>query len=87
MTYTSLKDFGGSMAEQNADRKAGTAFDGLEHFSIESARPVLGDLVHRAGVLDERTVITRNGRPSAAVVSIADLERLLALDAAAANAA
>lgn len=51
-----------------------------EGISLRAARTCLGDLVIRAGVLDERIVITRNGKQAAALIGIRDLERLRAFD-------
>jgi len=53
-----------------------------ESFGLEGARKTLGDLVIRAGYGNERIVITRKGKPTAALVGIRDLERLRSLDAA-----
>lgn len=41
----------------------------METVSIEEARKTLGDLVDRARLLDEPTLITRNGKPGAMVVN------------------
>ncbi len=46
------------------------------------ARARLADLVGRVGYGGERLLLTRHGRPAAALVPVADLERLEALDAA-----
>ena len=43
---------------------------------VDKARDELGSIVNRAALEGERTVLTRHGLPAAAVVSIADLERL-----------
>lgn len=40
------------------------------------ARTALTDLINRAQYQGTRTVITRHGRPVAAIISIADLEML-----------
>src|SRR6185312_6653657 len=47
-----------------------------EEVTIEDVRTNLGDLANRVGYGGERLVITRHGKPVAALVSIADLERL-----------
>ncbi len=57
-----------------------------EVISIDSARDTLGALVLRAAMKNERITITRHGLPAAALVSIADLDRLRTLDAEAAAA-
>jgi prevent-host-death family protein len=44
--------------------------------SIAKAREQLAELVNRAAYGGERPVLTRRGRPVAAIVPIADLERL-----------
>lgn len=43
---------------------------------VDKARDELGAIVNRAALDGERTVLTRHGLPAAAVVSIADLEKL-----------
>lgn len=48
----------------------------------EDARKGLTELMGRAGFGDERIVLTRNGKPTAAIIGMADLDRLRALDAA-----
>ena len=45
-------------------------------YSIAEAREHLADLVNRAAYAGERPVLTRRGRPIAAIVPIADLHRL-----------
>jgi prevent-host-death family protein len=47
---------------------------------VTQARAEFAELINRAAYAQERTVITRHGRPIAALVSAADLERLAALD-------
>lgn len=47
-----------------------------EPMPVEKARAALKELLNAAEFRGERTVITRYGQPSAAVVSIADLEKL-----------
>jgi hypothetical protein len=54
--------------------------DVLPRSSIDSARPKLGDIALRAAS-GERTVLMLYRKDTAAVVSMKDLERLLALDA------
>ncbi len=49
---------------------------------MTQARTELADLVNRAAYGGEHVVLTRHGRPVAAIVSAADLARLDALDAA-----
>jgi uncharacterized protein len=44
--------------------------------SIASARKQLAELVNKAAYGEQRLVLTRHGRPIAAIVSIADLDRL-----------
>lgn len=48
----------------------------------EDARKGLTELMGRAGFGDERIVLTRNGKPMAALIGMADLERLRAIDVA-----
>ena len=52
-----------------------------EEITIEDVRTNLGDLANRVGYGGERLVITRHGKPVAALVSIADLEQLPAVAA------
>lgn len=49
---------------------------------VTQARAEFAELINRAAYGQERIVVTRHGRPIAALVSAADLERLKALDAA-----
>jgi prevent-host-death family protein len=42
------------------------------------ARDLLGDLVNRARLMGTRTILSRNGKPVAAIVPIADYEKLTA---------
>ncbi|WP_037870752.1 type II toxin-antitoxin system Phd/YefM family antitoxin [Streptomyces sp. SPB074] len=48
---------------------------------VTRARAELADLINRVVYGEERVVVTRHGKPLAALVSAADLERLAALDA------
>lgn len=65
------------MSEREAAVKP-AASDAPVEVSIEEMRAGLGDLVNRAGVGRERFIVTRHGRPEAALVSIKDLEALVA---------
>ncbi|NLU73438.1 type II toxin-antitoxin system Phd/YefM family antitoxin [Streptomyces sp. HNM0575] len=49
---------------------------------VTQARAALADLINRVVYGGERVVVTRHGKPLAALVSAADLERLQELDAA-----
>jgi prevent-host-death family protein len=42
----------------------------MDQVSIEGARRTLGDVVDKARFTDEPTVITRQGKPAAVVVSV-----------------
>ena len=42
----------------------------MEELGIEEARRKLGDIVSRARIAGERTVITRNGTPAVVVVPV-----------------
>lgn len=53
-----------------------------EGVGIVRAREILGELVNRAGYGNERIVIMRNDKQSAAIVGMRDLERLRKLDGA-----
>ncbi|NEA39555.1 type II toxin-antitoxin system Phd/YefM family antitoxin [Streptomyces sp. SID11385] len=48
---------------------------------VTRARAELADLINRVVYGEERVVVTRHGKPLAALVSAADLDRLAALDA------
>lgn len=50
---------------------------------VTQARAALADLINRVVYGGERVVVTRHGKPLAALVSAADLERLQEADAAA----
>lgn len=43
---------------------------GMEEIGINAARPKLGDIVDRARMNNIPTVITREGKPAAVVVSV-----------------
>lgn len=49
---------------------------------VQAFRENLSDHLERAAFTGERFVVTRNGKPRAALVSIDDLQRLEQLDAA-----
>ncbi len=53
-----------------------------QEVGADTARDTLTDLMDRAALRGERTVVTRNGKPRAAIVPISDLDILRALDAA-----
>lgn len=48
--------------------------------SLSDARDTLGDLVARARLTGERVQLSKNGKPVAAIVSLADLEAFEALE-------
>ena len=52
-----------------------------QEVTLEEMRTNLSDLAMRAGYGGERLVITRHGKPVAALVSIADLKQLPAVAA------
>jgi prevent-host-death family protein len=52
-----------------------------EEVPVVEARNRLGELLDRAGFLGERIVITRNGKPLVALVSMADLATIEAAEA------
>lgn len=54
--------------------------ESAEGIGVAEAREVLGDLVLRAAYGNERVMITRKGRASAALIGMKDLERLRQLD-------
>jgi prevent-host-death family protein len=64
------------MPQQDTERKD------EPQVGAEDARRDLTELMGRAGYGNERIVLTRNGKPAAAIIGLADLERLRALDAA-----
>ena len=47
----------------------------MQEASIESARLKLGELVDRARLAEQPTLITRQGKPAAVVVSVAWYDR------------
>ena len=47
-----------------------------DRLAVEKARPLLKELLNDAEFRGKRTVITRYGKPAAALVSMADLEKL-----------
>jgi prevent-host-death family protein len=63
------------MADGTAERKEET------EIGAEAARIGLTELMGRAAFAGERFILTRNGKPAAALVPIKDLERLRELDA------
>ena len=42
----------------------------MEQVSIEEARRTLGEIVDRARIADQATLITRQGKPAAVVVNL-----------------
>ncbi len=70
------------METREAEHK--TAELEVEEISAEDIRNRFGDLLVRAGFGGERFIVTRHGKPTAAIVSMKDYERLRALDAEAA---
>lgn len=60
------------------ERKAEQGDDDPNTVTVKRGRVILGDLILRAGYGNERIVFTRRGKRIAALVSIADLERLSA---------
>lgn len=66
------------MTETDTERKP----LGDAEFSAEEARKSFTELLGRAAFGKERIVVTRNGKQFAAIVGMADLERLVALDLA-----
>lgn len=59
-----------------------TAHDPATSVPIAELRAQLGDTVNRAAYGGERILITRNGKPAAAIISASDLARLDAIDMA-----
>lgn len=49
--------------------------------STSKAREFLADIVTEVAYKGERVILTRHGKPVAAIISAEDLERLEALDA------
>ena len=66
------------MNGSEAERKA---VNHTEANATEVAK-VFGDFLGRAGFGGERIVVTRNGKPIAALIGLHDFERLVSLDAA-----
>jgi hypothetical protein len=57
-------------------------FEGLARVTSKFAKDYFGQLAGRVGFGHERIIITKNGRDHLAVVSLKDLELLLATEAA-----
>jgi prevent-host-death family protein len=66
------------------DLKPESKNDEIEEVAASEIRDRITDLMSRARYGGERFILTTNGKPSAALVSMRDLERLRALDADAA---
>ncbi|AGL20124.1 type II toxin-antitoxin system Phd/YefM family antitoxin [Actinoplanes sp. N902-109] len=47
---------------------------------VTQARAEFAELINRAAYAGDRTIVTRHGKPIAALISAADLERLRTLD-------
>jgi len=73
------------MPEQAVARKDDT--DELESVGVVDIQRRLSELMGRAGYGNERIVLTRGGKPTAALIGMRDLERLRQLDEAAQPAA
>ena len=58
----------------------------MANFSAAEARQHFGEILDRATFKNERTVLTRRGRPVAAIVPIGDLQALEAAEDEADNA-
>ena len=65
-----------TMTETDGDRKQET------EVGADAARDGLTELMGRAAFAGERFILTRNGKQTAALIPMKDLERLRALDAA-----
>ena len=59
-----------------ADTKGRRKQQKVDRVPVERARPLFKELLNDAEFRGKRTVITRYGKPSAALVSMADLEKL-----------
>lgn len=68
------------MAEANEERKEANSVQRIEIGSNE-ARRQLTDLVNRVAYSGRRVVITRHGKPYAALIGPQDLEKLEASEA------
>jgi prevent-host-death family protein len=55
----------------------------MEAIGLEEARRTLGEIVERARLTDQVTLITRNGKPAAVVVNADSYEAMLGTIAAA----
>jgi prevent-host-death family protein len=51
----------------------------MEQVSIEAARRTLGEIIDRARLADQPTLITRQGKPAAVVISVERYEQAMAL--------
>ena len=59
--------------ERNPVEDEAESSDGI---GVVRAREMLGELVLRAGFGNERVILTRKGKPTAAIVGMRDLDRL-----------
>ena len=55
-------------------------FRGMSELSISEAREHLGEVVSRVEHAQERTILTRHGKPVAVVISIEDFRELQAAE-------
>lgn len=60
----------------NDEAKPEDATETEAGIGLELARSMLGELALRAGYGNERIILTRKGKPIAALVGLKDLERL-----------
>jgi prevent-host-death family protein len=49
----------------------------MEQVSIEEARRTIGEIVDRARLADQATLITRQGKPAAVVVNVESYDQML----------
>jgi prevent-host-death family protein len=69
------------MADQEMDGKDAPTME-VDSIPVSDVGARLSELVNRAGYANERIVLTRHGKQTAALIGMSDLERLRALDAA-----
>lgn len=65
------------MPEDEGDRKPSATESDDEELTMVVARDLLGDIVTKARLMGARTVLTRNGKRVAAIVPLADYNRLI----------
>jgi prevent-host-death family protein len=69
------------MADHEQNGKDEPTMD-VEAIPVSDVQARLSELVNRAGFANERIVLTRHGKQTAALIGLKDLERLRSMDTA-----